>query len=98
MGQTVRVLDQQILFFSSRRRHTILTCDWSSAVCSSDLFLAGGPLWAAPVIRATFARLSRDRAYPAALDFGGAVLALLAYTLVIYLTSGGVGSAAVGTG
>src|SRR6266480_843723 len=24
-------------FFSSRRRHTILTCDWSSAVCSSDL-------------------------------------------------------------
>src|SRR5690242_21951784 len=25
-------------FFSSRRRHTILTCDWSSDVCSSDLF------------------------------------------------------------
>src|SRR6266480_321769 len=24
-------------FFSSRRRHTILTCDWSSDVCSSDL-------------------------------------------------------------
>src|SRR6267142_113913 len=23
-------------FFSSRRRHTILTCDWSSDVCSSD--------------------------------------------------------------
>src|SRR5438477_6132031 len=23
--------------FSSRRRHTILTCDWSSDVCSSDL-------------------------------------------------------------
>src|SRR5690242_20830981 len=27
-------------FFSSRRRHTRSTCDWSSDVCSSDL-LAG---------------------------------------------------------
>src|SRR6266480_1253974 len=26
-----------IFFFSSRRRHTRLTCDWSSDVCSSDL-------------------------------------------------------------
>src|SRR6267142_248465 len=26
-----------VFFFSSRRRHTILTCDWSSDVCSSDL-------------------------------------------------------------
>src|SRR5690242_21619660 len=26
-----------LCFFSSRRRHTILTCDWSSDVCSSDL-------------------------------------------------------------
>src|SRR3989344_291454 len=26
-----------VLFFSSRRRHTSLTCDWSSDVCSSDL-------------------------------------------------------------
>src|SRR5260221_10298501 len=25
-------------FFSSRRRHTISLCDWSSDVCSSDLF------------------------------------------------------------
>src|SRR6267142_7275047 len=24
-------------FFSSRRQHTRLTCDWSSDVCSSDL-------------------------------------------------------------
>src|SRR6266571_2113949 len=24
-------------FFSSRRRHTRLTCDWSSDVCSSDV-------------------------------------------------------------
>src|SRR3989344_296460 len=27
--------------FSSRRRHTRLTCDWSSDVCSSDLRRAG---------------------------------------------------------
>src|SRR4051812_50180357 len=27
-------------FFSSRRRHTRLTCDWSSDVCSSDLAAA----------------------------------------------------------
>src|SRR5438477_12949055 len=29
-------------FFSSRRRHTRLTCDWSSDVCSSDLALISG--------------------------------------------------------
>src|SRR2546430_7562192 len=27
-----------IFFFSSRRRHTRFDCDWSSDVCSSDLF------------------------------------------------------------
>src|SRR5256886_4492515 len=27
----------EFLFFSSRRRHTIFDCDWSSDVCSSDL-------------------------------------------------------------
>src|SRR2546430_7670737 len=27
------------VFFSSRRRHTIFDCDWSSDVCSSDLFI-----------------------------------------------------------
>src|SRR5690242_21516858 len=27
----------KFFFFSSRRRHTRLTCDWSSDVCSSDL-------------------------------------------------------------
>src|SRR4051812_49877887 len=39
-----------LFFFSSRRRHTRLTCDWSSDVCSSDLrtlHLVGinGPNW-----------------------------------------------------
>src|SRR2546426_7071501 len=29
-------------FFSSRRRHTRLQGDWSSDVCSSDLFFTGG--------------------------------------------------------
>src|SRR5438477_5639946 len=31
-----------LFFFSSRRRHTRLTCDWSSDVCSSDLFADAG--------------------------------------------------------
>src|SRR5690242_21493093 len=31
-----------LFFFSSRRRHTRLTCDWSSDVCSSDLVEDGG--------------------------------------------------------
>src|SRR5207237_10907884 len=30
--------DLFFFFFSSRRRHTIFNCDWSSDVCSSDLF------------------------------------------------------------
>src|SRR5256886_9745405 len=29
--------DIRFVFFSSRRRHTRLDCDWSSDVCSSDL-------------------------------------------------------------
>src|SRR6266571_6361820 len=31
-----RVRMEKLFFFSSRRRHTRLTCDWSSDVCSSD--------------------------------------------------------------
>src|SRR5690606_40202221 len=31
-------------FFSSRRRHTRFSRDWSSDVCSSDLFVAGESL------------------------------------------------------
>src|SRR5690242_21305727 len=34
-----------VFFFSSRRRHTRLTCDWSSDVCSSDLRGPGRPGW-----------------------------------------------------
>src|SRR5256885_3974960 len=32
-------------FFSSRRRHTRLQGDWSSDVCSSDLFDLSGPVF-----------------------------------------------------
>src|SRR6266480_5407475 len=35
---------RQFFFFSSRRRHTRLTCDWSSDVCSSDLESFNGRL------------------------------------------------------
>src|SRR5688572_32183134 len=35
------VVDGILFFFSSRRRHTIFDCDWSSDVCSSDLLIAG---------------------------------------------------------
>src|SRR2546430_10003990 len=30
-----------MFFFSSRRRHTRFDCDWSSDVCSSDLYAPG---------------------------------------------------------
>src|SRR5438477_10086763 len=54
-----------LFFFSSRRRHTRLTCDWSSDVCSSDLprvapvFTAEVSLRNQPAeVRVTFRRLS----------------------------------------
>src|SRR5690242_20754989 len=38
LGMMVVAVPSLVLFFfSSRRRHTRLTCDWSSDVCSSDL-------------------------------------------------------------
>src|SRR5439155_17738289 len=39
-GELERESDQ-FFFFSSRRRHTRWPRDWSSDVCSSDLFLSG---------------------------------------------------------
>src|SRR2546430_6940878 len=33
-----------VFFFSSRRRHTRFDCDWSSDVCSSDLFASSEQL------------------------------------------------------
>src|SRR4051812_1610399 len=32
----IKEMTRNVFFFSSRRRHTRLTCDWSSDVCSSD--------------------------------------------------------------
>src|SRR5260370_20233436 len=40
--QCIVVLVLLCFFFSSRRRHTIFKCDWSSDVCSSDLDVGGG--------------------------------------------------------
>src|SRR2546430_11278279 len=36
MQSLVKPIGPALLFFSSRRRHTIFDCDWSSDVCSSD--------------------------------------------------------------
>src|SRR6266480_6663396 len=44
-------------FFSSRRRHTRLTCDWSSDVCSSDLAKGKRP-WVVEKIRGARAFIS----------------------------------------
>src|SRR5256886_15407737 len=32
-------MEDLVFFFSSRRRHTRFDCDWSSDVCSSDLYV-----------------------------------------------------------
>src|SRR2546430_6650662 len=39
----VNPVGKALFFFSSRRRHTIFDCDWSSDVCSSDLGNGRGP-------------------------------------------------------
>src|SRR2546422_6207586 len=59
-------------FFSSRRRHTRCSRDWSSDVCSSDLFLnphclcyqsrVGPGQWLAPTLEETIRRLAFDAA------------------------------------
>ncbi|MFY3385972.1 putative bifunctional diguanylate cyclase/phosphodiesterase [Paracidovorax sp. MALMAid1276] len=71
---------------------------WSPFPAPADLFfLAAAPVWTVTVILATVARLPRDSIFPAALDFGGAILALVAFTLVMYLPAEEMQSAAVGT-
>src|SRR5688572_1200489 len=51
--QDTNALQSSVLFFSSRRRHTIFDCDWSSDVCSSDLV---GLLGAAIVVQRLLAQ------------------------------------------
>src|SRR5690606_13480865 len=46
-GASLRRPSTTQFFFSSRRRHTRFSRDWSSDVCSSDLFLASAVLGAA---------------------------------------------------
>src|SRR6267142_5596303 len=65
-------------FFSSRRRHTRLTCDWSSDVCSSDLDLgAAGDRSEARVAlprhgeQLHCARRSEERRVGKGVDLGG---------------------------
>src|SRR2546430_10642869 len=38
MSLRARLSSTSLFFFSSRRRHTRFDCDWSSDVCSSDLY------------------------------------------------------------
>src|SRR5437868_14064755 len=47
-------------FFSSRRRHTRSKRDWSSDVCSSDLFSLATAVVAGPMVTASSRRGSRS--------------------------------------
>src|SRR2546422_7148170 len=49
-------------FFSSRRRHTRCSRDWSSDVCSSDLLALAVGVGAYPVVRRLTRRLERLQA------------------------------------
>src|SRR2546430_11735525 len=51
-SSSIRLSIMLFFFFSSRRRHTRFDCDWSSDVCSSDLF--GGLLNVTPSDSGTF--------------------------------------------
>lgn len=71
--------------------------DWNPFPSPADgFFLLAGPVWALTIMRVSFQRMSRDRVYASSLDFGGAVLSLLAVTLVIYVPSGDLRSVLVG--
>src|SRR2546430_5034192 len=48
-------------FFSSRRRHTRFDCDWSSDVCSSDLWLISWRERIDPLIRGVQERIGETR-------------------------------------
>src|SRR5438876_3870507 len=72
-------------FFSSRRRHTRWTGDWSSDVCSSDLRFAGRTLDCDPLAGA-IAELSRRPALESAKRLGidaARAETLLAGTLIL---------------
>src|SRR2546430_4080467 len=62
-----------LFFFSSRRRHTRFDCDWSSDVCSSDLWRLARFVSSNPSIRVL---LSSDLG----LKFGGLPMYLISWT------------------
>src|SRR5690348_16974896 len=51
MCQPLGTVKTWVFFFSSRRRHTIWTGDWSSDVCSSDLSIVPSQTSFGPVRR-----------------------------------------------
>src|SRR2546426_2568081 len=68
------IIPMLCVFFSSRRRHTILQGDWSSDVCSSDLapqHAGAGQVWQAA--RFELPRVAEQRPHRAQ---GGAVARL----------------------
>src|SRR5690242_21337867 len=57
-----RIAPPTWFFFSSRRRHTRLTCDWSSDVCSSDLVrMLSAPFGQLAVVQSRDAALANWR-------------------------------------
>src|SRR2546429_7259759 len=48
--EKAQLLQDAVFFFSSRRRHTRCSRDWSSDVCSSDLTVGGRTMVHAPAI------------------------------------------------
>src|SRR6266480_5527365 len=85
-------------FFSSRRRHTRLTCDWSSDVCSSDLGARDALHTVALVLLGVtaFASLLDEIAWTRVLVMivGGSTYAFT-LVLVVFLLGIGLGSALV---
>src|SRR6267142_5985341 len=66
-------LFRDFFFFSSRSRHTILTCDWSSDVCSSDLLFLETPACApggllSPLQGGRIARAWLEQRFPPRLE------------------------------
>src|SRR5690606_39911654 len=71
-----------LFFFSSRRRHTRFSRDWSSDVCSSDLTVSG--LVTLPLAAYALGRLA-DLAFPGpALLAAGSLLFLFDRNFTIY--------------
>src|SRR6266581_7176913 len=74
-----------VFFFSSRRRHTRWTGDWSSDVCSSDLVFGGwvmaGVVWGVvwPLLAGTFTLPSAVRAGIGITAVGGVVTATIVF-------------------